>query len=280
MNILVLGGSGFIGRRVVAILNGRGHRVTTPARSTINLSDLDETAARAALVGQDVVVNCVGIMSRNAALLETVHHAAPKRLAEWAREAGVRHWVNLSALGADAAHDVAFVGSKGRGDQALLTSGLHTVIARPSVVYGRGGASCELFIKLARLPLLALPNGGCFDWQPVHVSDVAVGLALLAEHPPAHGTVIDMVGSRQLTFAEYLNIIRATVHRKPPQKVLPVSLNLLRPLMPLTNVLSNGFLSAGSLKLLQQGSCADVAEFARLLGRQPLSAEVFYAHED
>ncbi len=280
MNILILGGSGFIGRRVAAILQGRGHRVTTPARSAINLSDLDETAARAALLGQDTVVNCVGIMSRNTALLEMVHHDAPKRLAAWAQQAGVRHWVNLSALGADAAHEVAFVGSKGRGDQALLASGLHTAVARPSVVYGRGGASCELFIKLARLPLLALPNGGRFDWQPVHVIDVADGLANLAEHPPAHGTVVDMVGSRQLTFAEYLNILRVTMYRKPPQKVLPIPLKLLRPLMPLTNVLSNGFLSAGSLKLLQQGSCADVTEFARLLDRVPLSADRFYAHED
>ena len=169
MNILLLGGSGFIGRHLAARLRACGHQVQTPTHKELDLRTLDERAAHACLRGQDAVVNAVGIMSRDADRLETVHHHAPAALAAWAREAGVARWLQVSALGADAWHPVAFLGSKGRGDEAVRAQ-LATDIVRPSVVYGRGGKSCELFIRLARLPLLVLPEGG----RP----DVATGACL------------------------------------------------------------------------------------------------------
>ena len=119
MNILILGGSGFIGSRVAKILRERGHNVTTPSHAELDLMRLDLDAAQRLLRGQDGVVNCVGVMSRHADVLEQVHHHAPQQLAHLARAAGVQTWVQLSALGADAAHEVAFVGSKGRGDAVV-----------------------------------------------------------------------------------------------------------------------------------------------------------------
>ena len=257
MNILILGGSGFIGSRVAKILRERQHSVTTPSHAELDLMRLDLDAAQRLLHGQDCVVNCIGVMSRHAAVLEQVHHHAPQQLAHLARAVGVQTWVQLSALGADAAHDVAFVGSKGRGDAAVCASSLRVNIARPSVVFGRGGASCELFIKLARLPVLVLPAGGRFDVQPVHANDVAQGLAAMAEQPLPHGAVVNMTGSLKTTLAEYLAILRQTLHHRAAPAVWALPMGLLRPALPLTNILSNGFLSQGSLKLLAQGSVAD-----------------------
>lgn len=278
MNILILGGSGFIGSRVAKILRERQHNVTTPSHVELDLMRLDLDAAQRLLRGQDGVVNCVGVMSRHADVLEQVHHHAPQQLAHLARAAGVQTWVQLSALGADAAHEVAFVGSKGRGDAAVCASGLRVNIARPSVVFGRGGASCELFIRLARLPVLVLPAGGQFVLQPVHANDVAEALANMAAQPLPHGAVVNMAGSLKTTLAGYLQTLRRSLHGKPDAPVVPLPLALLKPLLPLANVLSNGVLSQGSLKLLAQGSAADTADFARLLGREPLGAEGFYRY--
>ena len=149
-------------------------------------------------------------------------------------------------------------------------------MARPSVVYGRGGGSCEAFLKLARLPVLPLPDGGRFDLQPVHAEDVADGLSRLLNAPSAHGSVIHMTGRLKLTLADYLNLLRQTVHRKPPFQTASIPLPLLRPMLPLANLLSDGFLSPDSITLLQQGSCADTAAFAALLEREPLGADEFY----
>lgn len=275
MNILIFGGSGFIGRRVAGILRTHGHSVKTPSRGDFDYLQPNETAARALLDGQDCVLNCIGVMSRRAEILETVHHRTPALLARLAADAGVKNWVQLSALGANPAHSVAFVGSKGRGDEAVRGSGLHVNTARPSVVYGRGGTSCELFIKLARLPVLALPAGGRFYLQPVHAAEVAEGLAKMAENPLPHGTVVDMTGARRVTLAQYLSVLRETLHRKPPLRVIPIPLGLIRPALPLANLLSDGIVSPSSFQLLEEGSCADTAGFAALLGREPLAAERF-----
>lgn len=278
MNIIIFGGSGFIGSRTVQILKEQGHQVCTPDRRAFDFLHPDETTARRLLEGQDVLINCIGIMSRYAEILETVHHRTPRQLAVWAKAAGIKHWVQLSALGADPSQSINFVGSKGRGDDAVAQSGIPIAIARPSVVYGRGGTSCELFIKLARLPLLPLPEAGRFHLQPVHLADVAEGLAkLTVQAVPTNNnhSIINMTGSKTLTLAEYLTTIRQTLHHKPPQRILSVPLRLIDPALPLANLLSNGIISRDSFALLKQGSCADYSDFAALLGRKPLAAEDF-----
>jgi NAD-dependent epimerase/dehydratase len=214
-------------------------------------------------------------MSRHAEILETVHHHTPKQLAVWAKAAGIKRWGQLSALGADPSQSINFVGSKGRGDDAVAQSGIPIAIARPSVVYGRGGTSCELFIKLARLPLLPLPEGGRFHLQPVHLADVTEGLAKLAAQTDTGHSVINMTGRQPLTLAEYLTILRQTLHHKPPQRILPIPLRLIDPALPLANILSNGIISRDSFALLKQDSCADYSDFAALLGREPLAAKNF-----
>ena len=283
MNIVLFGASGFIGRRVATTLRAHGHTLRTPSHREFDYLQPNEAAAREILRGQDCVVNCIGVMSRHAAVLEQVHHHAPQQLAHLARAVGVQTWVQLSVLGADAAHEVAFVGSKGRGDEAVCqigaAHGMRVAVARPSVVYGRGGASCELFIKLARLPVIALPAGGRFMLQPVHANDVADGLVRLLENGIPHGTIIPFTGSLPTSLAGYPAAMRTGLHRKPSLRVLPIPLALVKPFLPLTNVLSNGMVSAGSFALLEEGSCADCTAFAELLGREPLGVGKFWAME-
>ncbi|MDO5090851.1 MAG: NAD-dependent epimerase/dehydratase family protein [Cardiobacteriaceae bacterium] len=279
MNILILGASGFIGQRIAAALRARGHTLTTPNRHEVNYLSLDKQRLMPLLVGQEVVINAIGVMHRHEHILEQIHHHAPAAIAACAREVGVPRFLQLSALGADVDYPVAFLGSKGRGDTALCESGLAVNIVRPSLVYGRGGSSTEMFLKLLRLPILALPAGGAFLLQPVHVAEVAEGIANLAENPRESGTIINMSGAAVHTLAEYLGILRQTVHGKKAPLILPIPLAALRPLLPLTNWLSNGLLGAGNIRILQQGSTADCHDFAQLLGRMPLGAAAFAGKE-
>lgn len=284
MNILLLGAGGFIGQHLAPLLADAGHRLASPTRRELDFLRLRRDAALPLLAGQDVVVNMAGAMCPHAARLETLHHHAPVQLARWAAENGVRRWVQLSALGARADHPVPFLGSKGRGDNALLRlareavlSPLRVRILRPSLVFGAGGASAALFTRLARLPCLLLPHANV-RIQPVHVADVARALARLATAPPPKlPATIEAGGAEALTLAAWIALLRTRLHRRPAPAIAPLPPSLLRPLLPLAARLTRGMVSADSLALLAAGATvADNAPFARLLGRPPRDLTQFF----
>lgn len=291
LNILLLGSSGFIGQEVTSNLAKLGHRLLTPSRQQINFIRPNWRDIHQQFQQVDVVINMVGVMSDYSALLEKVHHHAPVQLASVAKQSGVKRWVNLSALGAHANHSVAFVASKGRGDEALLAladDDFEVTIARPSLVFGLGGASCEMFIKLARLPILPLPHGGHYQIQPVHVNDVAQGLAALATRSfnqvqsqadiqISNSTntaelpkIINFTGRQIGTLAEYLTMMRTGIHQLSAPKIITIPDRLSKIGVRLIKPFSNGMIGPDSLVLLEQGSVADHQTFTQLLGHQPL----------
>ncbi len=282
MKIVIFGASGFIGARIAGALRAAGHELRTPRSAEVNYLNLDEAAVRAMVTGQDVVVNAVGLMHYKTDILEAVHHIAVRKIAEIAKAAGVKRFLQLSALGADEAQTIAFVGSKGLGDaalRALADADFQVVIARPSMVYGKGGASSEAFARAAKLPLLLLPEGGMQRIQPVHVADLADGFVRMLAKPLANGSVVNMVGGKAVTLADYLSILRQTLWHKPPLRVLRVPDVWVRLATFLLEKPSTGLISAGNMQLLKQGNCAEVSAFADLLGRQPLKPQEFYREE-
>lgn len=285
MNLLLLGAHGFVGQRVAALLADAGHRLATPTHRELDFLHLRRETALPLLAGQDAVVNMVGAMHPHAATLETLHHHAPVQLARWAAESGVRRWVQLSALGARADHPIPFLGSKGRGDNALLRLAreaaappLRVHVLRPSLVFGHGGASAALFTRLARFPYLLLPHADV-RIQPVHVEEVAHALVRLATTPLPDGlpAIIEAGGGEALTLAAWLTLLRTRLHRRPAPFIRPLSPALLRPLLPLAAHLTHGMVSADSLALLADGAAvANNAPFARLLGRPPRHPAQFF----
>lgn len=272
MNILLLGGSGFIGSRLAAVLRDNGHQVSTPTSAEINYLQLDEAALAAACAGQDALINAVGVMHYKNDVLETVHHLSPAKIAQIAKQAGVQKMLQLSALGADAAQPIAFAGSKGRGDQALLALAgrdFHLQIARPSIVFGRGGASSEAFLQAAKLPLLLLPEKGTQPVQPVHVADVARAMANMLTTPLANGSIVEMAGGEAMTLAQYLSALRQHIHHKKPLTVWRVPSLLVKLATLILERPTTGLISAGNLALLKQGATAPTTAFAAVLQRPP-----------
>lgn len=276
---LLLGSSGFIGQHVRYKLDETNHRLQTPNHHQVDFFCPDWISITQLLQGVDVVINMVGVMSQNAALLEKVHHDTPKKIAILAKKMGVKCWINLSALGADANHKVAFVGSKGRGDSALLQLAgdkFRVVIVRPSLIFGRGGASCEMFIKLARLPVLFMPNAGNYRIQPVHVNDVTQGIVNLATKPPTSvQPIINFTGGAVCSMAEYIAMIRKDIHHKGRLTVLPIPKWIAKAAVLLARPISGGMISSDSLTLLEEESIADNGYFTQLLEYSPLEYQTF-----
>lgn len=276
MKIILFGASGFIGRQVVRLLSectDTAYQVQCISSSQIDfskpLTDEQVQFLTSAFSGVDAVINMVGLMSDDASVLESVHHHTPVRLATLAKACGVSRWIQLSALGASAGNKVAFSASKGRGDGGLLAlaDGRFSVaVARADLVYGVGGDSTELFKKLTRCGVVALPRGGRQQVAPVAATDVARGLVALLEQDKSG--IVNFVGT-SCTFAQYLNALYQV--DKPNKRLIVLTLPslLVSVCMRLARLVFGSLINPDTLALLDTHPTADGAAFARLLGYMP-----------
>jgi uncharacterized protein YbjT (DUF2867 family) len=212
--VLLLGAGGFIGAHVAVALKRAGWRVVHGVRRS-RAGDSDDTVqvdlvrwtsprdwARV-LHGVDAVVNAAGILRESRVqTFDTIHHDAPLALAHACVQAGVRDFVQISALGEDC--DGEFIASKHRFDRALAALPLRAVVLRPSVVFSTRGSygGTTLLRALAALPgVLPLPGDGRWRMQPMAAEDLGE-LVVRALRSDARG-IFEIGGPEPITMRDY-----------------------------------------------------------------------------
>ena len=269
--VIVVGGSGFIGRHVAAALLDAGQSVAAPSHSDFDIAREAPAALAAKLAGATIVVNCAGL-ARDSRVdnLEAVNFVGAQRLGEACRLAGVSRLVHISALGADRNDAARFQRSKGAGEQALAAiEGMEVVIVRPSLVMGPGGASGDFFSALAALPIP--PRLGSGEWrvQPLHVTELAnlvVKLALEANPPRS----VDAVGPAPVTTDDLTSQLRSWLGLGESAR-LPLSRGALGALAWANEIVEAGPGDREFVDLLARGNFADPSSIASALGRPPLN---------
>src|SRR5512137_511796 len=217
-DILVLGGSGFVGSVLCEKLveRGGGRRITVPSRRAVrarHLSTLpgveiveagvhDDRQLARLVAGHDAVVNLVAILHGSQAAFEQVHVGLPRRLAQACKTAGVVRIVHVSALGTSSQAPSMYLRSKAAGEAELQQDGLAVTILRPSVIFGAGDSFVNLFARLQGvLPVMPLA-GTTTRFQPVWVDDVAEAIVRALEDPATAGQTFECAGPRVFTLAE------------------------------------------------------------------------------
>jgi len=237
-NILVLGGTGFLGRHVCEQLQRDGHRMTVPTRQpkhadairhlplltleTANVHDLPSLTRL--LAGHDAVVNLVAVLHGNDKRFEQVHVTLVKTLAQACAASGVRRVVHLSALGADVGGPSMYQRSKARGEAVLQAAGLDLTVLRPSVMFGAGDRFLNLFAQLHRhLPLLPI-GGADTRLQPVWVEDVARAVLHALAHPDTIGHTVEAAGPEVFSLRTLVTLAGEAVGSARPVLGLPRAL--------------------------------------------------------
>jgi len=257
-NVLVVGGSGFIGRHLVASLAAAGVQVTVPARRrerakhlillpTVDVVEADIMAPgtlERLCAGKQAVCNLVGILHGRRGRPDErgpndygpdfarMHVELPQAIVAACRGAGVRRLLHVSALGASPAAPSEYLRSKGIGEQALLAAeDLDVTVLRPSVVFGPEDTFLNRFATFARLTLVfAVP---CPDarFQPVYVGDVARAMHTALDDPDSRGKRYELCGPRVYTMKELVEFVCAVTGKRRLVVGLPNRLSYLQALV-------------------------------------------------
>lgn len=229
----VFGGSGFLGRRIVARLTEEGLTVRVAARdpgpaaapgeAVPVVADVrDEAAVAAAIDGAEAVVNAVGLyVERGGDTFRAVHVEAAGRVARQAAHAGAR-LVHISGIGADPGSRSGYVRARAAGEAAVRDAFAEATILRPSVLFGPGDAFFNTFAKLARAaPVLPLFGAGDTKLQPVFVDDVAEAVVRALACRDAEGRTYELGGPGTYSYRELLRFVLERVGRQRAFLPLP-----------------------------------------------------------
>lgn len=222
MRVLVAGGTGFIGRAIVERLGAAGHEVVVLARRERHVPGAagcrtgdvtDRDSLRGLCHGFDVVVDAVQFPRspienpRRGWTFEQVDLGGTKNLVDEARVGGVRHYVDLSGVGAAPDARYHWFRYKWQEEEYIRGSGLGYTIFRPSWVYGPDDNSLNRFLAFARwLPFVPVVGDGRSRVNPVFVGDVAAHVAAAVERGPMGG-IFEVGGPEVLTMDEVIRTV-------------------------------------------------------------------------
>ena len=271
--VVVFGGAGFLGRRLVYRLTAEGMTVRVavrhPDRARIELRAIgfdrvtvvpadvrDQASVAAAIAGTNAVVNTVSAYVENGGVtFEAVHVRGAETVAREAIAAGVTRLVLVSGIGADPNSSSPYIRARGRGELMVQQAFPGATIVRPGAMFGPGDALFSMLAELARLlPALPLIGGGHTRLQPVFVEDVAAAVANILADPETVGRTYELAGPGVYTLRE---LVRMTLHLMSKRRILiPVPFAVAEIQARLFELLPHPPLTTGQVDILKADNVA------------------------
>jgi len=234
---VVTGAFSYTGRFIARKLLEDGRRVRTltnhPQRPGAQELEVDvaplKFTDRAALVeslrGADTFYNTYWVRFRHGGVGFGDAVANTRILVSAAAEAGVRKVVHISVSNPSLDSHLDYYAGKARTEDIVRDSGLKWAIVRPTLIFGPGDILINNIAWLLRnMPIFVIPEKGRYRVQPVAGEDVAE-IAMWAAAQPEN-VVVDAAGPEVITYAELVDSVAITVHRRPPIVHLPSRLTL------------------------------------------------------
>jgi uncharacterized protein YbjT (DUF2867 family) len=229
--ITVFGGTGFIGRHLVALLVRSGAAVRLAVRhpgrvqmttewpqaaELVQADVLDDVAVDGAVVGADVVVNLVGILTETTTqTYRAIHVEGARRVALAAQRHGVTRLIHISALGSSLTSPAISDRTKAEGEQIVREVFPQATIVRPSLVFGGDDHFFSRFANMIRSsPVLPLIGGGTTKLQPVFVGDVSAGQLELLKRSDTAGKTYEFGGPQVYSFKVLLELLLTALNRQ------------------------------------------------------------------
>jgi uncharacterized protein YbjT (DUF2867 family) len=265
VKILVTGATGFVGPAIVRALVDAGHTVRVlerePGRSAslpnqeAAVGDVTDPASlRHAAEGQDVVVHLVALLAGRPEEFQRVMEQGTRDLVAAAKDAGVRRFVLMSALGTDEETKdlVPYYHAKWDMEQTAKESGLEHVIFRPSFIFGPDGGALQQFARIAKLaPVTPIVGPGTQRIQPIWIDDLAAYFAAGVEKPDAANRRFELGGPDIVTWNEFWSRLKSALGTRRP--AIHVPFGLMRAQAAVLEKLPKPPVTRDQLKMLAAG---------------------------
>ena len=187
----------------------------------------DAASLSRAVEGQDVVVHLVAMIAGKRQSFERIMEQGTRDLVAAAKDAGVKRFVLMSALGTtEQTKDlVPYYHAKWEMEQTVKASGLEYVIFRPSFVFGREGGTLHVFRRIAKLaPVTPIVGPGTERIQPIWVDDVGAYFAAAIDKPEAANRTFELGGPDTVTWNELWARLKQALGNRRPSIHVPFGL--------------------------------------------------------
>ena len=293
-NVCMFGGSGFVGRHLANLLTGQEIQLRVPTRNyerakdvlviptvdLVEVRDYDDEQLDLLLMGMDAVINLVGVLHGD---FHWAHVEMPQKIVAACQRNGIRRILHMSALNAGPHLPSAYLRSKAEGERIVMTSGLTATSFRPSLIFGSGDSSINLFARLGRLPVLPLASPDA-KFQPIFVENVVQAFTLSLDDPKTFGQSYDLCGPKCYSLRELVEYSAHVTGHDPAIIGLSDRLSYLE--AAVMEILPGKLMSMDnyySMKIDNVCDCAKPSSFTEVWGIDPIALEevapIYLAHQ-
>jgi uncharacterized protein YbjT (DUF2867 family) len=214
--VLLLGGTGFVGRHVCEKLTRLGCSMTVVTRRAKQASAIQNLPRVSIVEGDvynpafltqcmqqhDVVINLIAILHGTPAAFEKAHVGLPQVIAQACQDSGVHRLIHISALGASLTGPSEYQRSKARGEDVLKHAGLELTLLQPSVIFGKEDKFLNLFAQLQSITPIVPLAGAPTRFQAVWVEDVANAISQCVFNSDTAGKTFELCGPEVFTLQQ------------------------------------------------------------------------------
>jgi NADH dehydrogenase len=293
MKVFLTGATGFVGRHMLERLLADGHAVRAALRGLpgqnarvvahfqhIGRKDdfqwvhgdiVEGSRLEEGMQGCDAVIHLVGIIvEKGTNTFERVHHLGTRNVVEAAKRAGIKRFVQMSAMGVRADGVAPYQTTKWKGEEEVRHSGIPFCILRPSLIFGQGdGFVTQMMATMRSAPLFRpVPGDGTPKFRPISIEDVTTCFARALTYESAINQTVDLGGADELTLNEVLAEIARCADVRKPAVHIPIPLMMAGAGIA-QKLLKNPPVTVDQLRMLQEGSTCNIEPMKRVFGVTP-----------
>lgn len=277
MKVFLTGATGFVGKGILARLQQEGYScvcLVRPGSQKNQTSKQDErdgvtwaagdlfdpSSLAAAMQDCDAVIHLVGIIREQpgkGVIFSRVHVEGTRNVLEAAKQAGIKRFVHMSALGARENATSAYHRTKYEAEQLVQNSGIPHVIFRPSVIFGPGDEFVNMLADLVRMPVTPVIGNGSYPLQPVARETVADVFVQALTLDSAVNRIYETGGPTPISYGQILDEIGAVIGKSRVRKA-HIPLGLMKPVVNMMEGFSFFPITNTQLTMLLEGNaCHD-----------------------